>query len=367
MIHYFILFILINIAFTLPRFSVENGASCIACHVNPTGSGLRNSYGNDIVSLEELPFEKWINKGDQNWNGKIGKHLQIGGDFRLQGIEYNATDTTRKIALFPMQADIYFFLNLNQNASIYSMIGARGRNSFATEYWLFINNLPQNLWLKIGKALPNYGLRIDDHTSFIRGGNYNRTTLGLQKEGLLFDPYLTSPSIMEIGVPMLGGFLWTSSISTGISTINESLTNFTTQFNYTKYVNENIKYMYGLSYMKENHFEMMGLSGGISIAKLTYTFEVDQVSNWINGYTSLAIYDQLSCKITQGLHIIGKYDYFDPQTEILSGSVSRFSIGAEIYPLNIMEIKLQARINQIDNQFIITKKPEYLIQTHFWF
>ena len=166
---------------------------------------------------------------------------------------------------------------------------------------------------------------------------------------------------------MLGGFLWTSSISTGISTNNESLTNFTTQFNYTKYINENIKYMYGLNYMNENRLEMKGISGGISIDNLTYTFEIDQVSNWLSGYTSLAIYDQISWKIIQGLHIIGKYDYFDPQIEILSGSVARFSIGAEIYPLNIMEIKLQTRFNQIDKQFIKTKKPEYLIQTHFWF
>ena len=61
------------------------------------------------------------------------------------------------------------------------------------------------------------------------------------------------------------------------------------------------------------------------------------------------------------------YDFFDPQTELLSGSVSRYTLGVEIYPLNMMEIKLQVRMNQIDLDNADTPDPEYLIQTHFWF
>ena len=76
------LIFLINLGFSLPRFAVNNGSSCIACHVNPTGSGLRNSYGNDIVALDELPLERWLDKGNEDWNGYISDHLQVGGDFR---------------------------------------------------------------------------------------------------------------------------------------------------------------------------------------------------------------------------------------------------------------------------------------------
>ena len=56
---YFTLIISFNlsIAYALPRFAIANGASCIACHVNPTGSGMRNSHGNEIVALEELPLQ----------------------------------------------------------------------------------------------------------------------------------------------------------------------------------------------------------------------------------------------------------------------------------------------------------------------
>ena len=118
-IYYLSHIFIFNFSFALPRFAVSNGSSCIACHVNPTGSGLRNSYGNDIVALDELPLERWLEKGNEVWVGYVGDHLQVGGDFRLQGIQYNDTVTkTRETAFFPMQADIYTFLKLNQNAEI---------------------------------------------------------------------------------------------------------------------------------------------------------------------------------------------------------------------------------------------------------
>ena len=363
----------LSLSFALPRFAVQNGLSCIACHVNPTGSGLRNDYGSNVVALEELPLERWLDKGNEDWDGYISDHLQVGGDFRLQGIQYNDSETTRKSAFFPMQADIYAYLMLNQKASIFTKIGAKKGNSLSTEYWALLSNLPQNIWLRIGRTLPNYGLRVDDHTSFIRGGNLYKTSVldidGLDNEGLIFTPTLlySPPAILELGVPMLGGLQWTSSISTGIVKSSEELNNLTTQFNYTGSINDNIAYMGGFSYMQENNFTMLGVSGGLSYANFTWTFAADQAENWIDGNTSLALYDEIAWEIIQGVQLIGKYDYFDPKTELQTGSISRYTLGAEIYPLNIMEIKLQMRMNQVDLNNAAATDPEYLIQTHFWF
>ncbi len=364
---FFAILFFVNLSFALPRFGVQNGTSCIACHVNPTGSGLRNDYGSNVVALEELPLERWLDKGNEDWDGYISDHLQIGGDFRLQGVQYNETDSTRKSAFFPMQADIYFYLKLNNNAGIFTKIGVRGKSTLSTEYWALLRNLPQNAWVRVGRTLPNYGLRVDDHTSFIRGGNFSRTILGLEKEGLIFGPYLDPPAILELGVPMFGGLQWTSSISTSIINNSEELNNLTTQFNYTGSINDNITYMGGFSYMQEDNFNMLGISGGISFSDFTWTFEADRAKNWINGNTSLALYDEIAWEIIQGVQLIGKYDFFDPKTDWKTGSISRYTFGAEIYPLNIMEIKIQMRMNQVDLDNAATTDPEYLIQTHFWF
>ena len=364
--------VLFNLSFALPRFAVQNGSSCIACHVNPTGSGLRNDYGTNVVALEELPLERWLDKGNEDWDGYISDHLQIGGDFRLQGVQYNVSDsirTIRKSAFFPMQADIYSYLKLNNNAGIFTKIGVRGRRSLSTEYWALLSNLPQNSWIRVGRTLPNYGLRVDDHTSFIRGGNFNKTKqLGLDPEGLIFGPDQYPPVILELGVPMFGGLQWTSSISTDVlNNGSEELNNLTTQFNYIGNINDYIDYMGGFSYMQQDKFTMTGISGGLSFGDFTWTFEADQAENWIEGNTSLALYDEIVWEIIQGVQLIGKYDYFDPKTDWQTGSISRYTFGAEIYPLNIMEIKLQARFNQLDQDNSPTPDPEYLIQTHFWF
>ena len=254
---FIILSLSFNFSFALPRFAVQNGLSCIACHVNPTGSGLRNSYGNDVMALEELPLERWLDKGNEDWDGYISDHLQIGGDFRLQGVQYNDSDNKRRSAFFPMQADFYSYLKLNNNASIFTKIGVRGSSSLSTEYWVLVSNLPQNAWVRVGRTLPNYGLRVDDHTSFIRGGNFNKTKqLGLDPEGLIFGPDQYPPVILELGVPMFGGLQWTSSISTAIVNNGEELNNLTTQFKYRGSINDNIAYMGGFSYMQEDNFSM---------------------------------------------------------------------------------------------------------------
>ena len=371
-----ILCLTFNFTFALPRFAVQNGTSCIVCHVNPTGSGLRNDYGTNVVALEELPLERWLDKGNEDWDGYISDHLQIGGDFRLQGVQYNDSDNKRRSAFFPMQADIYSYLKLNNNAGIFTKIGIRKSSTLSAEYWALVNNLPQNAWLRIGRTLPNYGLRVDDHTSFIRGGNLHRTSVldidGLDIEGLIFAPSLlySPPAILELGVPMFGGLQWTTSISTGITGIvkkREELNNLTTQFNYTGSINDNITYMGGFSYMQQDKFTMTGISGGLSFGDFTWTFEADQAENWIDGNTSLALYDEIVWEIIQGIHLMGKYDFFDPKADWQTGSISRYTFGAEIYPLNIMEIKLQLRMNQVDLNNASTQDPEYLIQTHFWF
>ena len=53
--------------------------------------------------------------------------------------------------------------------------------------------------MKAGKSKPYFGLNIDDHTSFIRGGNINRK-FGLDKEGSIFSPYQKPVNIIEVGL-----------------------------------------------------------------------------------------------------------------------------------------------------------------------
>ena len=139
---------------------------------------------------------------------------------------------------------------------------------------------------------------------------------------------------------MFGGLQWISSISTGIINSSEELSNVTTQFNYSGSIDDKVTYMAGFNYMQEDNFTMVGVSGGISHASLTWTFEADQAKNWIDGNTSLALYDEIAWEVIQGVQLIGKYDYFDPKTEWQSGAISLKIFGlklAVLYPIMVSE------------------------------
>ena len=61
-----------GLAFSLPRYSLEEATNCMSCHVNPTGSGMRNIYGSSIYTLDELPLERLTYKGVEDWDGFTG-------------------------------------------------------------------------------------------------------------------------------------------------------------------------------------------------------------------------------------------------------------------------------------------------------
>ena len=96
----FIFIILIlELSFALPRYSIESGISCISCHINPNGGGMRNDYGSNIFSIDELPLKRLIKNADDMWDGYITDNLQIGGDFRIQ-----LYDDGSDSKIFPMQS-----------------------------------------------------------------------------------------------------------------------------------------------------------------------------------------------------------------------------------------------------------------------
>ena len=354
----------INIAFSLPRFAVQNGSSCMACHVNPTGSGLRNDYGSNVVALEELPFKRWQAKGNEDWDGTIGDHLQVGGDFRVQGIQYgNTADTTRKSAVFPMQAEVYTYLELHENAGIFTKLSAK---SSETEFWGLFKVLPQNGWIRVGQTLPNYGIRLDDHTSFFRYGNMSKTGVGLDyQEGFqLF--WSKKSSLIEFGLPFGNGFLFTASGGTPLNSGSQEMKNFTSQLYFARSF-EQFAPMFSVNLMKEDDLSLMGIAGGISFSKFTWTFELDKAENLIDGKNSYAYYDELAWEIKQGVHLIAKYDFFDPDEKFLTGAISRYTLGVELFPLNVLEVKIQARLSEVDKNGFIQPDPEYLVQFHTWF
>ena len=348
--------------FSLPRFSVEESTSCFSCHVNPTGGGMRNDYGSNVYNLDELTIRKWISHGDEDWDGFVTDHIQIGGEFRIQSFDGNTSKGT-----FPMQAEIYTKVDINKNADFYLEASLGGSRNY--EYFVLFDKLPNHSWIKVGQTSPNYGLMIDDHTSFIKSGNKNQLIsnnrdldIGFRK---LFDPMANKPLIIEAGTRLLDNIFLTASLSQPLENSNyQDLVNFTGSVNYIKSFGKQ-SIMFGSSILEENNISLIGIYGGLNTGPIVFTFETDWADNLLeNNKNSFASYGQLVVKPIQGLHLLAKYDYFDHDYDFKTGSITRYSYGMEIYPLNMFEVKLQLRKYEAEE---LNFDNEYLIQVHTWF
>ncbi len=81
------LLIFISTLFSLPNYSIQESSGCINCHVNPTGGGMRNDYGSNIYTLDDLSIRKWIKNDEKKFDGFIKDNIQIGGEFRIQSYD----------------------------------------------------------------------------------------------------------------------------------------------------------------------------------------------------------------------------------------------------------------------------------------
>ena len=61
-----------------PYLAVQMGLKCGQCHVNPTGGGLRTTFG-DVFAQTVLAAQH-LDTGMDNWTGQLGPYLRAGGE-----------------------------------------------------------------------------------------------------------------------------------------------------------------------------------------------------------------------------------------------------------------------------------------------
>ncbi|MBN4054079.1 hypothetical protein JYT87_00045 [Nitrospira defluvii] len=149
---------------------------CRACHVNPTGGGMRNQHGRQF-SIEKLPWTGPIEESKRTVK-MLGQfpYLSVGTDFRFVYLQTESeSNSPYKDTFFTMQSDIYVAFTPTPHLTVYYQDGLQGNR----EVFGMIHGLPANGHFKFGKFLPPYGLKLDDHTSFIRqelgfGNNFGK-------------------------------------------------------------------------------------------------------------------------------------------------------------------------------------------------
>jgi hypothetical protein len=342
--------------------------SCGVCHVNPSGGMLRNDTGY-FFGTKTLPWKTDIPEGIQASLKKVksDEFITFGGDFRLLTLFEEDRDDNPLI--FPMQGDLYVRANLHKHLVFLTQIGlTRGDNDAVREIMGIAGDFPFNSYLKIGKFIPPYGHKLDDHTAFIRSKiNFDQSQPETYLSGLEvgLEPLLlfgrfsyfnedTNPSGSSDrdmrGVSAVAGWrgLWLHLGASFIDIINFETTS-----------------------RRTTDRSAYGIFGGLRYKRLSYLFEVDIRRDDIidpTGSTrdeeAFITFNELTYRVLKGFNIKLRYETFAPDDDSTEKDEDRFIVGLDFFPYPFTEINLQYRLNDEGSE---ETTNDFLFLTHIWF
>jgi len=163
-------------AAAVPRFAARTALPCSACHVNPSGAGMRSRYGRDVFARTELVAH--ASPQAYALDPRIGERIALGADLRFALLHQRRDapagtplqepsllrEASQDTTFFPMQVDLYTAAELHEHLLFYADIAVSG--SFET--FAMLRALPLHGFVKAGMFVPVYGTRLADHTAAIR-------------------------------------------------------------------------------------------------------------------------------------------------------------------------------------------------------
>jgi len=324
-----------NLALAVPRFALMEDVNCASCHTYQGGGAGRSTYGKDYI-------RESLVKRDMNYpwmNEESELPVYFGLDTRYE-IVANPDEDLRH---FPMQFALYSGAELGSFVAHAEV--NRISDAFRFTGGLRYEGLPLESWVSLARELPIMGWRIDDHTVFSRGGNL--TPVGLEREGLPFTPYIEAPDMIEFGSAPIAGLELSLMSGTAFIDQNESL--FSAIKASYSYSGDNFLSRIGVGLLNEGDVSTKVASWGLASTGFVWLGEVAQIENWQqNNLTNIAVLHQLSYRLMQGLDIIGRYEFFDQDTDLQTGAIQRSSLGVEFFPIPGVEVKLSYRQSQLD-------------------
>lgn len=174
-------------ALAYPKYIAKGYDTCASCHYSPTGGGLANAYGhavleatlpNDIESEGFTGFRDSLSKpivtGYDEDDGSVALQADAGFDTRLLALTvHRDVKEERSFLVIPMLAEAGAAVGLGPTLA-YGTLGARrsgegGRElgAFSREHWLLVRYSEEGS-LRAGRIVLPFGLRIPDHTQYVR-------------------------------------------------------------------------------------------------------------------------------------------------------------------------------------------------------
>ena len=146
-----------------PYLAVQTGLDCSQCHINPTGGGARNAYGN-VFAQSQLAADPLTLATP--WTGQLAGLINVGADARYAASQSDVSDVDTNLDFATDQFTLYLAASVHERLSVYVDQQVAPGGSLNREAWLQLKF--GSFYLKAGRMFLPFGWRLQDNTSFVR-------------------------------------------------------------------------------------------------------------------------------------------------------------------------------------------------------
>ncbi len=147
-----------------PYLAIRAGMDCGGCHTNPTGGGQRNAFG--YVYAQTVLAREAATGAASVWNGQLGEHLRLGGNFRVAASQTDVDDADTNLEFATERATVFLSAELTPELTVYADQQVAPGGSLNREAWVQYRR--ERFSLKAGRLFLPFGWRLEDDTAFVR-------------------------------------------------------------------------------------------------------------------------------------------------------------------------------------------------------
>ena len=148
-----------------PHFAVREGLKCVACHVNPTGGGMRSAFGS-LYGQMQLPAAPAETDAMARWADVTGGLLSVGADLRSDATFVDQPGSEGQSAFSNQEVRAYLAASVVPNRLLIYIDESLSPAALNQEAYARLWN--GDWYLKAGRMYLPYGLRLQDDSAFIR-------------------------------------------------------------------------------------------------------------------------------------------------------------------------------------------------------
>lgn len=389
-------------AFAEPRFAARTGMACVSCHVNPSGGGMRNKYGANVYARHMLaaPWVAPVAQGElTTGSGRnaadTSSWFRFGADLRAAHFFRHSPDPDIENlnTFFLMQSDLYVSARVGKHLSLYMDRGSHGSfEAFGLFEWPRRSDLsPPSAYLKVGRFLPAYGIKLPNHATTIReeiGFSQIAKDTGLEAGAYW------GPAVFQLG------------LVNGTSDDEQLDTSGTSRRNFEKalvarvglhgklggaryfggvsgFFNDNVARVNPLAptlvvaeedrpLISEGVMETRaGAYGGLALGRFSLLGEIDYIrddfiSNDLKRWHGYVAYAEAAFVPQQGIDVLATYEFADRDIRVGNNATHRVGGVLALFPVEYMQLRLQFRYSIANGNPSVDGASEVISLAHFF-